>query len=35
MGASDPLEQELEMVVSCLVSAGNVTEVLWKSSQDC
>jgi hypothetical protein len=29
----DPLELELQMAVSCHVSAGNWIWVLWKSSQ--
>ena len=31
-GQSDPLELELQMVVSLYVGAGNQTWVLWKSS---
>lgn len=30
--ASDSLELELQMIVSCHVGAGNQTLVLWKSS---
>ena len=30
---SDPLELELQIVVSCHVGAGNSTWVFWKSSQ--
>jgi hypothetical protein len=30
---SEPLEPELQMVVSCFVDAENQTQVLWKSSQ--
>jgi hypothetical protein len=30
--ASDLLEQELQMVVSCYVGVGNLLQVLWKSS---
>jgi hypothetical protein len=31
--ASDPLELELQMVVSCHRVSGNQTRVLWKSCQ--
>lgn len=30
--ASDPLDLELQMIVSCQVGAGSQTQVLWKSS---
>ena len=29
----DPLELELRVAVSCNVGAGNLTQVLWRSSQ--
>ena len=32
---SDPLDLELQMVVSCHVGAGNWTHVFWKSSSCC
>ena len=32
-GTKDPLELELQVFVSCLVSAGNETQVLCKSSK--
>jgi uncharacterized protein YybS (DUF2232 family) len=32
MRVSDPLKQELQIVGSCHVGAGNWTQVLWESS---
>jgi hypothetical protein len=32
-GVLDPLELELQMVVSCYMGSGNLIQVLWKSSQ--
>ena len=33
VGVPDPLDLELQRVVSCLVAAENQTQILWKSNQ--